>query len=134
MSTTLESLSAQIARLAAELKEVEQRLGSEPPPETALLNDFRNTVDTVRLKAWSVAELTNARYAKEDPNAVFSFLTAERVRRFDQLVLNLCGDLDTGLITFQTNGMHSLSRSIDALSQRMRSGQQQQSQKSASVG
>lgn len=119
MYKTPESLSLQIARLAAELKEVEQRLGSEPPPEMALLNDFRHTVDNVRLKAWSVAELINARYTKENPNVVLSFLAAERVRRLDQLVRNLSADIERGAITFRTSGLPSLVDSLKSLQQRV---------------
>jgi hypothetical protein len=119
MYKTPESLSLQIARLAAELKEVEQRLGSEPPPEMALLNDFRHAVDNVRLKAWSVAELINARYTKEDPNVVLSFLAAERVRRLDQLVRNLSADIERGAITVRTSGLPSLVDSLKSLQQRV---------------
>ena len=119
MYKTPESLSLQIARLAAELKEVEQRLGSEPPPEMALLNDFRHAVDNVRFKAWSVAELINARYTKEDPNVVLSFLAAERVRRLDQLVRNLSADIERGAITVRTSGLPSLVDSLKSLQQRV---------------
>jgi hypothetical protein len=119
MYKTPESLSLQIARLAAELKEVEQRLGSEPPPEMALLSDFRHAVDNVRFKAWSVAELINARYTKEDPNVVLSFLAAERVRRLDQLVRNLSADIERGAITVRTSGLPSLVDSLKSLQQRV---------------
>ena len=97
---TPESLSSEIRRLTAELRHLQQRFGSEPAPDIAVLNDFRSAVDNVRLKAWSVSELINARYNKEDPDAVLTFLAAERVRRLDQLVRNLCGDIERGAVTF----------------------------------
>jgi hypothetical protein len=116
---SVEPLSFQISRLADELKHVEQRLGSEPAPELELLNEFRRAVDNVRLKAWGVAELLNSRYASEDPNAVFSFLSAERVRRLNQLVRSLCDDIQRGTVTLRPNGMHSLLDALDLLRERI---------------
>jgi len=88
-------------------------------PDPAALNEFRHAVDNVRLTAWSVSELINANHIKKNPDTVLAFLSAERVRRFDQLVKNLCGDIERGLITEQTNGMHSLRDSVNALQQRL---------------
>ena len=111
------SLSSEITRLAAELRRLEQRLGSEALAEIAPLNDFRHAVDNIRLKAWSVSELFNARYTREDPNAVLTFLAAERLRRLDHLVRNLCGDMERGAITSQTSGMQSLLEALATLQQ-----------------
>jgi hypothetical protein len=83
------------------------------------LNEFRQTVDNVRLTAWSVSELLNAERIKKDPNTVLAFLSAERLRRFEQLVKSLCGDIERGLITVQTNGIQSLFDSVETLQQRL---------------
>jgi hypothetical protein len=119
MSDVTESLTFEIKRLSSELKRLEQRLKSETAPDPAALNEFRHAVDNVRLTAWSVSELINANHIKKNPDTVLAFLSAERVRRFDQLVKNLCGDIERGLITEQTNGMHSLRDSVNALQQRL---------------
>jgi hypothetical protein len=119
MNETPESLSSEVSRLAAELKHLEQRLDSEPSPDIAALNDLRHAVDSLRLKAWSVSELINARYTREDPCGVLAFLAAERLRRLDQLVRNLCGDIERGTITFQAGGMNSLFDSVSTLQQRL---------------
>jgi len=114
-----ESLAAELARLTTELRQVEQRLDSESAPDILLLNNFRNAVDNVRMKAWSVSELIHARYTRENPNGVLTFLAGERLRRLDQLVRNLCADIDRGAVTQHTSGMHSLSDSLKALQQRI---------------
>jgi hypothetical protein len=109
------SLTLQIKHLSDEIRRLEQRLKSEPAPDPLALNDFRHAVDNVRLTAWSVSELLNAHQINKDPNTVLAFLSAERVRRFDQLVKNLCADIERGLITVETNGMQSLGESVDNL-------------------
>lgn len=119
MSATPEDLSSEIKHFSAELKRLEQRLKSEPPPDPLALNEFRHGVDNVRLTAWSVSELINAERIKKNPDAVLSFLSAERLRRFNQLVKSLCGDIERGLITVRTDGMHSLCDSVNDLQQRL---------------
>jgi hypothetical protein len=119
MSTFTENLSSELQQCALVLKRLEQRLKSERPPDPAVLNEFRHTVDNVRLTAWSVSELVNAERIKKNPDTVLAFLSAERLRRFDQLIKNLYGDIERGLITIQTNGLQSLCDSVNALQQRI---------------
>lgn len=120
MNTTTRDLSSELQQFSAELKRLEQRLQSEAPPDTVALNEFRQSVDNVRLTAWSVSELINARHTKKNPDTVLAFLDAERLRRFDQMVINLCGDIERRVITFQTNGMESLLGSVEILRNRLR--------------
>ena len=119
MSTTTEDLSSEIRHFSAELKRLEQRLKSEPPPDPLALNEFRHGVDNVRLTAWSVSELINAERIKKSPDTVLAFLSAERLRRFEQLVKSLCGDIERGIITVRTDGMHALCESVNDLQQRL---------------
>jgi hypothetical protein len=119
MSTTPQDLSSEIQHLSAELKRLEQRLKSEPPPDPAVLNEFRHRVDNVRLTAWSVSELINAERIKKSPDTVLAFLSAERLRRFEQLVKSLCGDIERGIITVRTDGMQALCESVNDLQQRL---------------
>jgi hypothetical protein len=119
MSTTTEDLTSEIRHFSAELKRLEQRLKSEPPPDPLALNEFRHGVDNVRLTAWSVSELINAERIKKSPDTVLAFLSAERLRRFEQLVKSLCGDIERGIITVRTDGMHALCESVNDLQQRL---------------
>jgi len=119
MSTTPEDLSSEIKHLSAALRRLEQRLKAEAPPDPAALNEFRHRVDNVRLAAWSVSELINAERTKKSPDTVLAFLSAERLRRFEQLVKSLCGDIERGLITVRTDGMQALCESVNDLQQRL---------------
>ena len=119
MSTLPEDLSSEIRHFSAELKRLEQRLKSEPPPDPVALNEFRHGVDNVRLTAWSVSEIINAERIKKNPDTVLAFLSAERLRRFEQLVKSLCGDIERGIITVRTDGMHALCESVNDLQQRL---------------
>ena len=76
-------------------------------------------MDNVRLTAWSASELIHAEGAKKSPDSVLAFLTAERLRRFEQLVKSLCGDMERGLITVRTEGIQELFESVNDLQQRL---------------
>ena len=119
MNTTSEDLSCEISHFSAELKRLEHRLKSEPTPDPLVLNEFRHAVDNVRLTAWSVSELINAERIKKNPDTVLAFLSAERLRRFEQLVRSLCGDIERGLITVRTDGVQALCESVNDLQQRL---------------
>ncbi|HLK07303.1 MAG TPA: hypothetical protein VKV30_05170 [Candidatus Angelobacter sp.] len=119
MNTTPKDLSSEVRHFSAELKRLEERLKSEPPPDPAALSEFRHRVDNVRLTAWSASELIYAQGAKKGPDSVLAFLTAERLRRFEQLVKSLCGDIERGLITVRTEGIQALFESVNDLQQRL---------------
>jgi hypothetical protein len=119
MTKTPGSLQSDLQSLTAELTQIEKRMRTEMAPDPGVLNDFRQAVDNARLTAWSVSELINAQWTRKDPNTVLVFLAAERVRRFQQLVKNLCSDIERRVITFQTHGMHSLLNSVNALHHRL---------------
>jgi hypothetical protein len=119
MSKNPESLTFEIKHLSAELRRVEQRLKAEAAPDPVDLDEFRQAVDNARLTAWSVSELLDAERIKKDPNTVLAFLFADRLRRFEQLVKSLCGDIERGLVTVQTNRIRSLSDSVATLQERL---------------
>lgn len=119
MANIPENLTLEIKQLTSELKRIEHRLKSQAAPDAVTLNEFRHAVDNVRLTAWSVSELINAEHTRKNPETVMAFLAAERLRRFDQMVRNLCADIERRMVTFQTNGMHSLIDSVNTLQQRL---------------
>lgn len=114
-----EPLPSELKNLSSALMRVDLRLQSEPAPDIVLLNMFRQAVDNVRLTAWSVSELINAQRVKKEPDKVLAFLSAERLRRLDQLVRNLCGDIERGVITCNNYGIHSLFDSVTVLQRRL---------------
>ena len=118
MNETPIPLSVEINRLSNELKRLDGRMQTEPCPDLVMLNEFRQSVDNIRLTAWTVTELSNARQVKKQADKVLAFLSAERLRRLDQLVLSLCEDIDRRLITFKNYGLRSLLDSVNGLQQR----------------
>jgi hypothetical protein len=88
-------------------------------PEAPLLREFRQALDGARMTAWTVNELMDARELKKDPHIVLSFLTAERLRRFAQMVKDLSVDIDADGITWQTRGIQSLADSVKLLQSRL---------------
>lgn len=114
-----QSLSNELTCLSSALQNADARLQSETEPDVVALNRFRQALDNVRLTAWSVSELINARRSKKEPDKVLAFLSAERLRRLDQLVRNLCGDIERGMITSASYGMDSLFESINILQHRL---------------
>ena len=115
MSIAPFTLSSELKRLSSELRHLERRFQSEPAPEGAALADFRLAVDSVRLAGWSVNELVNARDGENDHDSALTFLATERLRRFDQLVTSIRGDIERRVITFKTNGMTKLFHSVNLL-------------------
>jgi len=112
-------LSLDLRNLSKALREMDQRLHSEPPPEAMVLNEFRQSLDNARLTAWSVSETIDAQRARKDPDKVLAFLSAERLRRLDQLARNLCGDIERRVITGESYGMQSLMYSITMLQEKL---------------
>ena len=119
MNQTPENLSFQIKLLSSELGRIERRLRLEPDPDPVVLDEFRQTVDNVRLTAWSVSELIRKQRSRKDPDAALEYLTAERLRRFEQMTRNLCADLDRRAATFESHGVQSLFDSIYTLQDRL---------------
>jgi hypothetical protein len=109
------TLSSEIRRLSSELKHLERRLQAESAPDPAALAEFRHAVDGVRLAAWTVSELVNTRQAQTDPDTVLEFLATERLRRFDQLVGSIRGDIERRVVTFKTSGITKLFHSVNLL-------------------
>ena len=129
-------LSIDLRNLSKALREMDQRLNSEPPPDAMVLNEFRQSVDNARLAAWSVSESIDTQRARKDPDKVLAFLSAERLRRLDQLARNLCGDIERRVITGESYGMHSLLYAITMLQEKLQQclAEQAQNEKSFQPG
>lgn len=83
--------------------------------DAAALREFRQALDNVRMTAWTVSELLNVREARRNPQAVISFMAAERLRRLSQMVKDLCGDIEHGGPTWPAVSVHALQRSVNLL-------------------
>jgi hypothetical protein len=112
--------SSKLRNLTAELRLLDRDFKSNPTLEGAALREFRQSVDNIRMTAWTAHEVLNARESQRNPQAVLSFLTAERLRRLSQMVQDLTGDLDLDDSTWPTQAVNDLENSINLLSARLR--------------
>jgi hypothetical protein len=108
-------LSERLRLLSQELRSVELELKSATLPEMLLLQDFRHVIDNTRITAWTVIELLNARERQQDPEMVLSFVAAERLRRSNQMLKELCADINGEDVTWRTNGITSLFETVRLL-------------------
>ena len=113
------SFSSRLRSLTSRLRSLDRDLKSNPSLSGAALREFRQAVDNVRMTAWTVNELLNARESQKNPQAVISFLTAERLRRFSQMVRDLCGDLEQDGATWPDQGIKALKDSMTQLRERL---------------
>jgi hypothetical protein len=114
------AVTEKLKRMSSELRQLDLELKTEARLDPLSLVAFREALDSVRLTAWSKAELISARSAEKDPNSIVTFLVSERLRRFEQMVNNICADFDRGAIPFQDYVLIPLLRGINALHQRVK--------------
>src|SRR5947209_5720623 len=115
MSDPSENVNLDIKQLASEVRRLEKRLRVEPDPSADVLTEFRHALDDARLTAWSVSTLITAGRASKVRNAALAFVAAERIRRVEQLMRNICGDIQGRAITLQKNEVDSLLNSVNSL-------------------
>jgi hypothetical protein len=112
---TPDPLSERLRRLSTELRSLEDELKSGHTPEAPPLQEFRRVLDNARMTAWTVSELLNARERRQDPAKVASFVVAERLRRCNQMLKDLCADIENEGVTWQTHGIQSLFETVKTL-------------------
>jgi hypothetical protein len=115
MNEPTDSLDLAINQLASELRLLEKRLRLEPDPSADALTEFRHALDDARLTAWSVSTLITAGRPSQVRNAALAFVAAERIRRVEQLLKNICGDIEGRAISLQKDQMDSLLNSVNSL-------------------
>ena len=114
------AISNRLKAISSELKEIDLALKAGPTPELALLQEFRHVLDNARLTAWTVSEFLSAVESQKDPAKVLSFVAAERLRRSNQMLKDLCTDIDRQGVTWQTNGIQSLFETVNFLQVQLR--------------
>jgi hypothetical protein len=132
MQERARSITAKLRDLAAQLSSLDRSLKSNPPLDEAALREFRWALDNVRMTAWTVSELLDARRTQKNPQAAISFLKGERLRRFRQMVLNLSDDLEQSGTFWPAEALQDLTRSFVLLGERLVvAGKSKQAGKSA---
>jgi len=113
------NLSARLRELRLEFQLLEGELSSMSESDSLALREFRHSLDDLRMTAWTISELINARSTEKNPEVVRSFLSAERLRRFGQMMRDLSGDLDDEGFVWETSGLQSLYESVSQLQARL---------------
>jgi len=120
MDTLPGAFSDRLREISGELREIDLALKSGASPDLLLLQDFRHVLDNARLTAWTVSELLNAVESQKDPAKVLSFVAAERLRRSNQMLKDLCADIDHHGVTWQTQGIQALFETVNSLQVKLR--------------
>src|SRR5215813_7443054 len=119
MQEQARSTNATLRDLAAPLSSLDEDLKSNPFLDEAALREFRWALDNVRMTAWTVSELLNARRSQKNPQAAISFLTGERLRRSSQMVRNLSDDFEQSGTSWPADAMRDLANSFILLRERL---------------
>jgi hypothetical protein len=114
------ALSNRLREISSELREIDLAMKSGATPDLLLLQDFRNVLDNARLTAWTVSETLNVVELQKDPANVLSFVAAERLRRSNQMLKDLCTDIDLRGVTWKTQGVQNLFETVNFLQVQLR--------------
>lgn len=106
-------IASRLRRLTAELHTLERELKTEKMSDAAALHEFRHAIDEIRMTAWTVDELLNTQ--PERQATVASFLAAERIRRFAEMIREFSIDLEHQDLTWESGGVQPLFDSVTAL-------------------
>jgi hypothetical protein len=121
MTATLPgAFSSRLKEISSELREIDLALKAGAAPELLHLQEFRHVLDNARLTAWTVSELLSAVESKKDPANVLSFIAAERLRRSNQMLKDLCTDIEGQDVSWQTNGIQALFDTVNTLQVQLR--------------
>lgn len=109
--------ASRLRALTVELRALERDLKAGAISDPTAMHDFRHTLDEIRMAAWTASELHNARSERQATMA--SFLAAERIRRFAQMIRDFSLDLEHQDLTWESGGIQSLFDSVAALQARL---------------
>jgi hypothetical protein len=105
--------------LIAEMLEAEQALKAGEETDITQLAELREALDGLRLTAWTIHELLNAREMKVNPRKVLTFMAAERVRRLTTLARDLAHDFSQAGYAPNTEEVRALSEALSYLHARL---------------
>jgi hypothetical protein len=114
------AFSNRLQEISSELREIDLALKSGATPDLLLLQDFRHVLDNARLTAWTVSETLNVVQLQKDPAKVLSFVAAERLRRSNQMLKDLCTDIDLHSVNWKTHGIQNLFDTVNFLQVQLR--------------
>ena len=92
---------------------MERELKSGAIADAGTMHEFRTAIDEIRMTSWTASELHNVQ--PERKQAMASFLAAERIRRFAQMIRDFSIDLEHQQLTWESGGIQALFDSVTAL-------------------
>ena len=110
-------IASKLRTLSADIRGLELDLKSGVISDVAALQDFRHAIDEIRMTAWTAGEIHNAQPGRKELLA--SFLAAERIRRFAQMIRDLSLDLEQDGVSWETGGIQTLFDSVTLLHSRL---------------
>src|ERR1700688_2211692 len=105
-------VNLQAKKTSVELQKLEKSLRSEGI-DPRLLNEYRETVDYIRIAALAVQQLRDHQLRGRDDSEIVSALVVERIRRATNVCLEVTADLDAGRLTSETKGVEELYRALE---------------------
>ncbi len=106
---------ARLREITLEFQSMKTEMQNITELDLHALQEFRQSLDELRMTAWTISELIKARTAEKNPEAVLSFQASERLRRFSQMTRELSNDLDGNGFNWETSGIQSLFDSLKLL-------------------
>jgi hypothetical protein len=96
---------------------LERELKTGTISDDAALQEFRHALDEVRMTSWTASELHHARPGRKELLA--SFLAAERIRRFAQMMRDLSLDMEQEDVRWESGGIQTLYDAVTLLQSRL---------------
>ncbi len=112
-------VNLQVKKTSIELQKLEKSLQSEGI-DFRMLNEFRDTVDSIRTTALAVQQLRELQLKGRDDSEIVSMLVAERIRRATNLCQELGADVDAGKINRETKEVDELYEALEQACDRLR--------------
>jgi hypothetical protein len=112
-------VNLQVKKTSVELQKLEKSLQAEGI-DFRLLNEFRDTVDTLRTTALAVQQLREFQLRGKDPSETIAMLVADRVRRVTNLCHELAADIDAGKLSRETKEVEGLYDALEQACDRVR--------------
>ena len=112
-------VNLQVKKTSVELQKLEKSLQAEGI-DFRLLNEFRDTVDTLRTTALAVQQLRELQLKGQDSGEIISLLVASRVRRGTNFCHELIADIDAGKLSSRTKEVDELYTALELACDRLR--------------
>jgi hypothetical protein len=112
-------VNLQVKKTSVELQKLEKSLQAEGI-DFRMLNEFRDTVETLRTTALAVQQLREYQLRGRDDGEIVTMLVADRIRRANNLCHELVADLDDGNMPIGIKGVDELYDSLELACDRLR--------------